>query len=273
MWTTRNFKKKERNERASHCCPQCVKQSLKSPEIDAEPFGACAHSMRVRARRPCACASEGIMWWRTEPGLLGCDVKTHTVEAAITPPSPRKPTIPCLVVPKPEQGGRGNIPLVWCWLLLGSRREASMPPGSLDLNLFSSSGLLRWDNERMAEQRCGDQGRLTDAAAATHRDEMNPTEEAAADCLSLEEILGLYGQPINEEQAWAVCYQCCRTLAKGHRGRRSSSAAAGTSTAAARRISGPTDVRIERDGSVRVEHQSCEGKPLFKIKCVQAVRI
>lgn len=117
----------------------------------------------------------------------------------------------------------------------------------------------------MAEQRCG----LTDAAAATRRDEqqhcsaMDLTEgAAAADCLSLEEILRLYGQPINEEQAWAVCYQCSRTLAlQGHRGRRSSSAAAvGASSASSpRRISGPTDVIIQRDGSVMVEHRGCEG--------------
>ncbi|XP_030249998.1 protein spire homolog 1 isoform X5 [Sparus aurata] len=125
----------------------------------------------------------------------------------------------------------------------------------------------------MAEQRRGDHGGLTDAAAATRRDEqqhhntMNTTEEAGAEGLTLEEILRLYGQPINEEQAWAVCYQCCRTLAKGHRGRRSSSAAssssaaAGASPAAApRKISGPGDVRIQRDGSVRVEQQACEGK-------------
>ncbi|XP_062923101.1 protein spire homolog 2 isoform X3 [Mobula hypostoma] len=30
--------------------------------------------------------------------------------------------------------------------------------------------------------------------------------------LSLDEILRAYEQPINEEQAWAVCYQCCRSL-------------------------------------------------------------
>lgn len=119
----------------------------------------------------------------------------------------------------------------------------------------------------MAEQRCGDHGGLTDAAAATHRDEqrrhntMNPTEDAGVEDLSLEEILRLYSQPINEEQAWAVCYQCCRTLAKEHRGRRSSAAAAGASSASAPiRISGPGDVRIQKDGSVRVQHQSCEGK-------------
>ncbi|XP_040901305.1 protein spire homolog 1 [Toxotes jaculatrix] len=122
----------------------------------------------------------------------------------------------------------------------------------------------------MAEQRCGDHGGLTDAAAATRRDEqqqqqrhhtMNLTEEAGAEELSLEQILRLYNQPINEEQAWAVCYQCCRTLAKGHRSRRSSSAVAGASSAASpRRISGPGDVRVQKDGSVRVEHQGCEGK-------------
>ncbi|KAK1162051.1 hypothetical protein AOXY_G18331 [Acipenser oxyrinchus oxyrinchus] len=32
--------------------------------------------------------------------------------------------------------------------------------------------------------------------------------------LSLEEVLKCYEQPINEEQAWAVCYQCCRGLSQ-----------------------------------------------------------
>ncbi|AWO97089.1 putative protein spire -like 1-like [Scophthalmus maximus] len=96
---------------------------------------------------------------------------------------------------------------------------------------------------------------------------MTSAEDAAAEGLSLEEILRLYSQPINEEQAWAVCYQCSRTLARGHRGRRSSAAAgassassASSAAAAPRRISGPGDVRIQRDGSVRVEHQGCEDK-------------
>ncbi|XP_035484008.2 protein spire homolog 1 isoform X2 [Scophthalmus maximus] len=136
----------------------------------------------------------------------------------------------------------------------------------------------------MAEQRRGDHDArlLTDAAAATRRGEqqqpqhqhqhqhhraMTSAEDAAAEGLSLEEILRLYSQPINEEQAWAVCYQCSRTLARGHRGRRSSAAAgassassASSAAAAPRRISGPGDVRIQRDGSVRVEHQGCEDK-------------
>uniref|UniRef100_A0A667ZWR4 Spire-type actin nucleation factor 1b n=1 Tax=Myripristis murdjan TaxID=586833 RepID=A0A667ZWR4_9TELE len=104
----------------------------------------------------------------------------------------------------------------------------------------------------MAEQRCADDGQLMDAAAA-HRDErhhtsMDLTEEGGAEDLSLEEILRLYNQPINEEQAWAVCYQCCRSLAQGHRGRRTA--------AYPTRIGGPEDVRIQKDGSVRLQYQS-----------------
>lgn len=113
-----------------------------------------------------------------------------------------------------------------------------------------------------------DHGGLRDAPRL--HDAMTSAENPGADCLSLEEILRLYSQPINEEQAWAVCYQCCRTLARGHRGRRSSSSAAsstgasaGASPAAApRRITGSGDVIIQKDGSVRVVHQGCEGKTL-----------
>ncbi|KAM9310445.1 protein spire homolog 1 [Pholidichthys leucotaenia] len=113
-------------------------------------------------------------------------------------------------------------------------------------------------------------GGLKGATAAAHRDEehrrspMNSPGDGAEE-LSLEEILKLYNQPINEEQAWAVCYQCCRTLADGHRGRRTSAAAAGASAAAAgaaaaASVSGPGDVIIQRDGSVRVEQRGKGGK-------------
>ncbi|XP_040288524.1 protein spire homolog 1 isoform X1 [Bufo bufo] len=57
--------------------------------------------------------------------------------------------------------------------------------------------------------------------------------------LSLEEILDLYNQPINEEQAWAVCYQCCAALPAG-----------GT------KIKGASEIRIRRDGAVTVTHSS-----------------
>uniref|UniRef100_A0A8C8ZTA4 KIND domain-containing protein n=1 Tax=Prolemur simus TaxID=1328070 RepID=A0A8C8ZTA4_PROSS len=53
--------------------------------------------------------------------------------------------------------------------------------------------------------------------------------------LSLEEVLRAYEQPINEEQAWAVCFQGCRGL-RGARGRR--------------RIRDTADILLRRDGSV-----------------------
>ncbi|KAM4631418.1 protein spire homolog 1 isoform 2-T2 [Polymixia lowei] len=79
--------------------------------------------------------------------------------------------------------------------------------------------------------------------------------------LSLEEILALYSQPINEEQAWAVCYQCCRTLAQKHR-RRNSKSADASAVGHARRIEGPGDVRIRRDGAVKLHYQ--EGTDIYR---------
>uniref|UniRef100_A0A672YTS7 Spire-type actin nucleation factor 1a n=1 Tax=Sphaeramia orbicularis TaxID=375764 RepID=A0A672YTS7_9TELE len=73
--------------------------------------------------------------------------------------------------------------------------------------------------------------------------------------VSLEEILTLYSQPINEEQAWAVCYQCCRTLAQKHR-RKSSK----PSAELPRRIEGPGDVTIGRDGTVKLHFKDSSGK-------------
>ncbi|XP_014187611.1 protein spire homolog 1 isoform X7 [Haplochromis burtoni] len=75
-----------------------------------------------------------------------------------------------------------------------------------------------------------------------------------AEELSLEEILALYSQPINEEQAWAVCYQCCRTLAQKHR-RRSSKSAVVSSAEHPRRIEGPGNVRLGRDGTVKLHFE------------------
>ncbi|KAJ7991972.1 hypothetical protein DPEC_G00289390 [Dallia pectoralis] len=72
--------------------------------------------------------------------------------------------------------------------------------------------------------------------------------------LSLEEILSLYSQPINEEQAWAVCYQCCRTLAQKHR--RGTVATRGASVGGLmRRIEGPGEVWIQRDGTVQLHYR------------------
>ncbi|KAJ8290970.1 hypothetical protein GJAV_G00019790 [Gymnothorax javanicus] len=97
-------------------------------------------------------------------------------------------------------------------------------------------------------------------ALRNHGDDLNPGH-TSMDCgdgedeLSLDEILTLYGQPINEEQAWAVCYQCCRSLVQGHRRRHPQSVTA-SSVVHARRIEGPGDVRIRKDGVVRLQHQA-----------------
>ncbi|CAN2389409.1 actin nucleation factor 2 [Pristimantis euphronides] len=61
--------------------------------------------------------------------------------------------------------------------------------------------------------------------------------------LSLEEVLKSYEQPINEEQAWAVCYQCARGLAEG-------------ALAPRTRIRDPASLLLHRDGTVTVVPES-----------------
>ncbi|XP_046700027.1 protein spire homolog 1 isoform X2 [Silurus meridionalis] len=76
--------------------------------------------------------------------------------------------------------------------------------------------------------------------------------EGEAEDLCLEEILTLYAQPINEEQAWAVCYQCCMFLNQLKRRRRNSKSQSQPGLDVNRRIEGPGDVRICKDGTVKV---------------------
>lgn len=83
------------------------------------------------------------------------------------------------------------------------------------------------------------------------------TELGMDEEVSLEEILSLYSQPINEEQAWAVCYQCCRTLAQKHRRKRSQQQQNGDSP---RRIEGPGDLAIGRDGTVKLVYKDDSDK-------------
>ncbi|XP_069906612.1 protein spire homolog 1 isoform X4 [Oryctolagus cuniculus] len=83
-----------------------------------------------------------------------------------------------------------------------------------------------------------------------------PPEAGAAggteDALSLEEILRLYNQPINEEQAWAVCYQCCGSLR----------AAAARRRQPRRRVRSAEQIRIWRDGAVTLAPAAGdEGEP------------
>ncbi|XP_056271870.1 protein spire homolog 2 isoform X2 [Pseudoliparis swirei] len=78
-----------------------------------------------------------------------------------------------------------------------------------------------------------------------------PTERAEPRELSLEEVLKSYEQPINEEQAWAVCYQCCSGLRAPRPGR------------AGRRVTAPSSILLHRDGTVslRRSDDDTDGPP------------
>lgn len=89
------------------------------------------------------------------------------------------------------------------------------------------------------------------------------------DELSLEEILTLYSQPINEEQAWAVCYQCCRWLTQKQRRKERGVSPPG-------RIAGPEDVRIRKDGTVKLYQQRGPDKhipPSTSIEIIESLGI
>lgn len=102
--------------------------------------------------------------------------------------------------------------------------------------------------ERGAEPQPGASRPAAAATAATDEDgEPGGGGGGQPEALSLEEILRLYNQPINEEQAWAVCYQCCGWLRARARRRETP---AGRPGAAAH-------LRVWRDGAVSME----QGEP------------
>ncbi|XP_037622992.1 protein spire homolog 2 isoform X2 [Sebastes umbrosus] len=74
-------------------------------------------------------------------------------------------------------------------------------------------------------------------SAPTERGETRDLAEPRE--LSLEEVLKSYEQPVNEEQAWAVCYQCCSGLRKPR-------PAAGRLS----RVKDPSSILLQRDGTV-----------------------
>ncbi|XP_062842074.1 protein spire homolog 1 [Trichomycterus rosablanca] len=97
---------------------------------------------------------------------------------------------------------------------------------------------------------CDDE--LMDAAAPhTAHPDMEMEDADGDENLSLGQILFLYDQPINEEQAWAVCYQCCRDL--------SENLSSGSDQAGI--IRGPEDVRINKDGTVRIQRSAGKERP------------
>ncbi|XP_041665235.1 protein spire homolog 1 isoform X3 [Cheilinus undulatus] len=118
----------------------------------------------------------------------------------------------------------------------------------------------------MAKRPGTDDGMLTSPTILRDFSADLNTTDVNVDCgdgavdVSLEEILTLYSQPINEEQAWAVCYQCCRTLAQTQRRKSSKSAAGASALDYPRRIEGPGNVRIWRDGTIRLHFDESTDK-------------
>ncbi|KAJ3608952.1 hypothetical protein NHX12_023480 [Muraenolepis orangiensis] len=164
----------------------------------------------------------------------------------------------------------GNQYMDNSWRLCSTTSEATFihvfgvrfPPPLFDLTCFGG------DDEyvRMAKRPGTDDGGGMLISPIIHRDvtvavsalDVNMDRRDGANELSLEEILVLYSQPINEEQAWAVCYQCCKTLAFQTRRRKNAKSAADASSAGdggERRVAGPGDVWIQRDGTVRLQHR------------------
>uniref|UniRef100_A0A3Q0RLQ1 KIND domain-containing protein n=1 Tax=Amphilophus citrinellus TaxID=61819 RepID=A0A3Q0RLQ1_AMPCI len=62
--------------------------------------------------------------------------------------------------------------------------------------------------------------------------------------MSLEEVLTTYKQPIDEKQAWAVCYQCCSGLNVPH-----------SSHGTASQVKDPSSILLHRDGAVSLQRE------------------
>uniref|UniRef100_A0A8C3Y5T5 KIND domain-containing protein n=1 Tax=Catharus ustulatus TaxID=91951 RepID=A0A8C3Y5T5_CATUS len=80
-------------------------------------------------------------------------------------------------------------------------------------------------------------------------------EPGASTGLSLEEVLKCYEQPLNEEQAWALCFQGCRAAA-----------AAPVAPAPLR----TADIRLRADGSLRLPSACCP-QPVLSPQMVQSL--
>ncbi|XP_059832501.1 protein spire homolog 1-like isoform X2 [Hypanus sabinus] len=91
------------------------------------------------------------------------------------------------------------------------------------------------------------------------RGEDSPAAEPEPLELSLEQILRLYNQPLNEEQAWAVCYQCCCTLRRHRQSLADAPNAQGHRFWG--RLNGASAVLLHRDGNISIRADSDKGDP------------
>ncbi|XP_076864685.1 protein spire homolog 1 isoform X2 [Brachyhypopomus gauderio] len=158
----------------------------------------------------------------------------------------------CLYIPQTSSGTRENPAMM-------AKRPGSDEGTCISPTVLQDFGKGKFISPTVL-QESGDAGNREDAADSPDRDG-----------LSLEEILTLYSQPINEEQAWAVCYQCCRSLAQ--KNRRPSD---GAGLELARKIEGPGDVRICKDGTVQLHQQNSTDKhrlPNTSIEVIESLGI
>lgn len=88
-----------------------------------------------------------------------------------------------------------------------------------------------------------------DSRVAAPTDRGEPRDLAEPRELSLEEVLKSYEQPINEEQAWAVCHQCCSGLT-----------APRPPTARVSRVKDPSSILLHRDGTVWLRKERRDGR-------------
>ncbi|KAK2841718.1 hypothetical protein Q5P01_011918 [Channa striata] len=104
---------------------------------------------------------------------------------------------------------------------------------------------------------CARSAKDGDARVSAPADRAEARDLAEPRELSLEEVLKSYEQPINEEQAWAVCYQCCGGLRapRPPLGRLS-------------RVKDPSSILLHRDGTVSLlqeppSNDDTDGPPLL----------
>lgn len=90
----------------------------------------------------------------------------------------------------------------------------------------------------------GADGGESRVSAPTDRGEARDLAEPRE--LSLEAVLKSYEQPINEEQAWAVCYQCCSGLRLPRP----------PPDDRVSRVKDPSSILLHRDGTVSLQREA-----------------
>ncbi|XP_033897773.1 protein spire homolog 2-like [Acipenser ruthenus] len=98
-----------------------------------------------------------------------------------------------------------------------------------------------WNNGAAAEMARSASGNSDSNDTVSPQDRAEVRELYDPKELSLEEVLKSYEQPINEEQAWAVCYQCCRGL---------SQLLPGEDQCEFGRVKDPGSILLHKDGAV-----------------------